>query len=183
MVSSFAEDLPKHAGMGAEYARETAKAKAIEVAKSLSERGDVHEKMLVMGADTVVELGEKILEKPQDASHAKAMLSMLSGMRHEVHTGVAIVYLPPSTRYIDCSRIHTFSETTEVQFAEISRSDIDEYVASGEAYGKAGAYAIQGMAAMFVASVRGCYSNVVGLPIHRLCRELANLERSYFFQE
>ena len=105
------------------------------------------------------------------------MLEMLSGSSHQVHTGVALA-TPAVTRGGDDTiqwAVHSFVETTTVTFDELSSGEIDAYVASGEPFGKAGSYGIQGMAAPFVQSLNGCYFNVVGLPLHRLSKELRTL--------
>lgn len=123
---------------------------------------------LIIGADTVVESEGIILEKPADPEEAKRVLASLSGRTHHVHTGVALL-IP----HADVER--RFSVTTEVTFATLSPSVIDTYVATGDSMDKAGSYGIQGMAAAFVSSIHGCYFNVVGLPVHRVCTELAHL--------
>jgi septum formation protein len=115
-----------------------------------------HPQRAVLGADTIVVLGEIVLGKPRDAAEAAAMLRQLSGRAHDVMTGVALVAN---------GQTHALVETTSVWMAEISRADIDWYVASGEPLDKAGAYAIQGLASRFIPRIEGAYSNVVGLPV------------------
>lgn len=107
------------------------------------------------GGDTV-----KILGKPRDADDARRMLSLLSGRAHRVVSGI---YL-----YLNGKRAVSH-DVTEVVFDTLSPEEIDRYIASGEPFGKAGAYAIQGHAATFVSGIRGDYFNVVGLPVHRMC--------------
>ncbi len=114
---------------------------------------------LIIAADTIVVLGAKILEKPVDAPHAKEMLQMLSGRRHEVITGLCL--LKPGCEFAEAVR-------TGVVFRRLSGAEIEAYVATGEPMDKAGAYAIQGGAASFVDHVEGSYTNVVGLPTERL---------------
>lgn len=146
--STFEENLSKEKS-AQEYAELTALHKARQVYSSLClDTQDPPD--IVIGADTVVEHQGLILEKPDDAAHAKEMLQGLSGSRHRVHTGVAIVQ---SDREI------SFCETTTVCFMKFSDADIDEYIASGEPFGKAGAYGIQGKAAVFVESIQGCFYN------------------------
>lgn len=111
---------------------------------------------VVLAADTVVALGDEILGKPCDAEDVLRMLRLLSGKGHKVTTGVCL--LGP-----DFGGVR--SETTTVTFSEISDRDISEYVASGEPFDKAGAYAIQGGAARWVKKIEGDYNNVVGLPV------------------
>jgi septum formation protein len=125
---------------------------------------------LVLGADTVVCLDGDILGKPRDDVEATEMLGRLAGREHEVLTGVALV--DGGSR-----RTARTVERTKVHFAAMSRREIDWYVASGEPRDKAGAYAVQGRAAVFVTAVLGNYSNVVGLPlpaVYRLGRELGH---------
>ena len=120
----------------------------------------------VIGADTVVDLGGRVFGKPADAADAERMLRALSGRTHLVHTGVCVV----------CGGVsHALVETTEVTFAPLSSAEIGAYIASGEPFGKAGAYAVQGGAARFVLRIEGCYYNVMGLPVAALYRLLRGL--------
>lgn len=117
----------------------------------------------VLAADTTVVLldaaVERILEKPSSPAEAVSMLTALQGRSHFVLTAV-------------CFRFHghfwSCVERTDVQLATMSPAEIDAYVASGEPFGKAGAYAIQGLASRYVTRLEGCYFNVVGLPIHQV---------------
>jgi septum formation protein len=111
---------------------------------------------VVLGADTTVVLGDRVLEKPQDADEAREMLRALSGARHTVMTGICL--RGEGGAIVDC-------ESTDVYFAELSNDEIEVYVRSGEPMDKAGAYAIQGLASKFVERVEGCYFNVMGLPL------------------
>lgn len=115
----------------------------------------------VIGADTIVVLDRLILGKPKDELDAKAMLRSLSGTKHQVITGLAVINLA-------MGKSICVSEVTNVYFKHLSDLEIDEYVATGEPMDKAGAYGIQGRAAVFVPRIEGCYFNVVGLPIVRL---------------
>ena len=116
---------------------------------------------LILGADTVVVVNGLILGKPNDADDAIRMLRLLSGRRHDVITGVALVAPDGASG----PRVDSRAEATAVEFAPLSDSEIEWYVASGEPMDKAGGYAIQGLASRFVTRVEGSYSNVVGLPI------------------
>lgn len=118
---------------------------------------------LVLGADTTVVVDDRILGQPVDDADAKRMLQLLNGKWHEVLTGVALV------RVAGTSRVEY--ERTRVRFAEMSDREIDWYVSTGEANGKAGAYGIQGAAGLFIEEIEGDYFNIVGLPI-RLVYEL-----------
>ena len=117
---------------------------------------------LVIGADTLVFAHGAVLGKPKDKQVALAMLRSLSGTTHQVITGVALT-LHGAER--------VFSEVTEVEFAPMTEEEMQAYVASGDPMDKAGAYGIQGGASRFIRGIRGCYFNVVGLPVHRLYEE------------
>jgi septum formation protein len=120
---------------------------------------------LSLGADTVVVLDGEILGKPRDQADARRMLASLRDRWHEVLTGVALVRA-------EDSRAVCAHERTRVRFAAVSDAEIDWYVSTGEPADKAGAYAVQGRAALFVEGIEGDYWNVVGLPV-RLVYELA----------
>jgi len=121
---------------------------------------------LVIGADTVVVLDDKILEKPGSAEEARKMLTQLSAAgTHTVCTGVSLMYGMERHE-------HTFAEVTTVNFKPLSPDEIEAYVASGEPMDKAGAYGIQGLGGAFVSGVVGDYQNVVGFPLSRFCNEL-----------
>jgi septum formation protein len=110
----------------------------------------------VLAADTTVECDGLILGKPSDDTEARHMLRSLSGRRHYVHTGVAV-------RRGD--EVASLSVSTEVTFIELADADIDWYIGTGEPSDKAGAYAMQGGAARFVAAIKGSFSGVIGLPM------------------
>jgi septum formation protein len=120
---------------------------------------------LVLGADTTVVVEGELLGQPVDDDDARRMLKLLSGKWHEVLTGVALLRAEPNAQPL------VDYETTRVLFAEMSPSEINWYVATGEPRGKAGAYGIQGHAALFVEEISGDYFNVVGLPV-RLVYEM-----------
>ena len=141
----------------ATYVQRLARSKAEAVAQRL-------EKGLVLGADTTVVIANEILGQPLDEAEAKRMLNLLSGKWHEVLTGVALVRVGGESRVA--------YEQTRVRFAEMTESEIDWYIASGEPFGKAGAYGIQNKAALFIEEIEGDYFNIMGLPI-RLVYELA----------
>ncbi len=122
-----------------------------------------HTDALVIGADTIVLNGGEILGKPENEAEAMKMLSALSGHKHSVITGCAIYF---GGRHL------SFSECTEVEFLPITQSEIKRYVESGEPMDKAGAYGIQGGAALFVKGIEGDYFNVVGLPVASLNRNI-----------
>ncbi len=123
----------------------------------------------VLGADTVVVVEGEVLGKPADEGDAARMLRLLSNRKHEVITGVCLIGMPQDVpTVVDDAR----SETTEVCFCELSESDIQDYVNTGEPMDKAGAYGIQGMASRWIPRIEGDYFNVVGLPVALVCRML-----------
>ena len=121
---------------------------------------------VVVAADTIVVCEGRVLGKPHDADDAKAMLRLLSGRDHQVMTGVTVL------RDGDTA---TFTEVTDLHFRALSDREIDRYVATGEPMDKAGSYGIQGGAALFCTGMTGDYYNVMGLPVCRLGRVLAEL--------
>ena len=123
---------------------------------------------IVIAADTTVVLEGAILGKPRTTDDARQMLEKLSGRTHSVITGVALIRLPDVER-------REFYETTQVQFSALNEDEIIRYLTSGEPFDKAGAYAIQGRAGRYIPKIQGCYYNVVGLPLARLCAALAEL--------
>ena len=112
---------------------------------------------IVLGADTVVACGRRVLPKAESEADARACLGLLSGRRHRVHGGIAVV-APDGGLRARCV-------TTMVRFKRLTPAEIDDYVASGEWHGKAGGYAIQGRGAAFIPAINGSYSNVVGLDL------------------
>ncbi|MCH8289528.1 septum formation inhibitor Maf [Candidatus Poribacteria bacterium] len=133
---------------------------------------------LVIGADTVVVIDGKVIGKPDSDQHAIEILTRLSGNHHEVITGVALIHLSTSASQAKRkpqSQEVTWAERTTVYFRKLRYSEIIEYVRSGEASDKAGAYGIQGRAAAFVTRIEGCYFNVVGLPVASLVENLRGL--------
>lgn len=111
----------------------------------------------ILAADTVVAIGRRILDKTDMANEASSALNLLSGRTHRVYTGICVV--TPN------NRIRQKLVETRVRFKRLSRVEIEAYLASGQWRGKAGGYAIQGLAGAFVAKLVGSYSNVVGLPL------------------
>ncbi len=121
---------------------------------------------LVIGADTVVRHDSMILGKPCSAKEVRKMLKSLSGKSHFVDTGVCIIFKGEKI---------SFTNTTQVEFYNISDEEIDCYIASGEPFDKAGAYGIQGKASVFVKSLNGDYFNVVGLPVAELYHKIKDI--------
>lgn len=122
---------------------------------------------MVLGADTIVAIHNKILGKPKDEEDAVSMLIELSGDIHHVYTGVTLLWENDGKM-----QKHAFYEDTEVEMYPMSEEEIRSYVATGEPMDKAGAYAIQGGCVVFIKEIRGEYNNVVGLPVARLYQEL-----------
>ena len=120
----------------------------------------------VLAADTTVALDGQIFGKPADREDAARMLAALSGRRHEVLTAVALQF---------DDEVETALSASEVQFRELTPEEIREYVATGEPDDKAGAYAIQGRAALFVAEIRGSQSGIVGLPLYETAQLLQRM--------
>ncbi|NPV13874.1 septum formation protein Maf [candidate division WOR-3 bacterium] len=124
---------------------------------------------VVIGMDTIVVQGKRILDKPATVSEARKILKMLSGKPHYVITGIAIIKLPER-------RVITGAESTRVTFRTLSAEEINRYICTSEPYDKAGAYAIQGRASVFIERVNGCYLNVIGLPVPLLLKLLKQIE-------
>ena len=121
---------------------------------------------VVIAADTIVVCRQQVLGKPKSPREAVQMLQLLSGKDHQVMTGVTVLY---------ADRCVTFTEVTDLHFRELSQQEIQRYVDSGEPMDKAGAYGIQGGAALFCQGMSGDYYNVMGLPVCRLGQVLQSL--------
>jgi len=159
-----------------DHVQEAAARKALDVVRRAGHG-------LVIGADTVVCVDGQVLGKPHSAREARRMLRHLSGKAHTVYTGIAIgragkrsATEPPRepSQARELMEL-TGYEATVVTMRQVSRREISAYVDTGEPLDKAGAYAIQGRGAVLIESIRGCYSNVVGLPLAKLAELLAQL--------
>ncbi len=126
------------------------------------------EDCVVIGADTVVSIEGEVLGKPKDFDDAARMLGLLSGKEHQVYTGVTMRWINGEGKQEE----YSFYVCTGVVMYHIGRAEIMDYVFSGEPMDKAGAYGVQGKASAFIKSIRGEYSNVVGLPVGRLYQEM-----------
>lgn len=155
IVSDFDESKVKFQGDCGRYVMELAKGKA------LATQEKVKENSIIIACDTIVSIDNRILGKPINEREAFEMLKALSGNIHQVYSGIAI------TDTIT-GKITTDYVITNVVFADISDEEIEEYISKGESMDKAGAYGIQGNAAIFVKEIHGCYYNVVGLPLNKL---------------
>ena len=156
VVSRVQED--GNDGSPEDYCRNLALLKAEEV-------GSREKGLWVLGADTIVVIENRVLGKPENEEDAKGMLSLLSGQEHRVITGFGI--LDPSGRMA-----HAESVITAVRFKTLNEAEVSGYVRTREPFGKAGAYAIQGVGAFMVESISGSYTNVVGLPMCALIKAL-----------
>jgi septum formation protein len=152
--SAVEADSPSH------LAEKLAKTKAEKVYRDLHPEG-----CPVVAADTLVEIGGKILGKPRSVAEAGEMLRMLSGKLHYVHTGLAVIYSGTFASAV---------ETATVHFRKLSDDEIESYIMSGEPMDKAGAYGIQGRAGAFVDRIEGDFFSIVGLPLCRLVTLLRN---------
>ncbi len=139
----------------------------VTLAKLLAARSRLRKRRLpdapILTADTTVALGRRIIGKPTDAEHAAALLHALSGRTHRVLTAVAVSAGPVH---------HMAVSVSQVRFATLSSSSIQRYIDSGEPYGKAGAYAVQGRMAAHIEHMAGSYSGIMGLPLHETARLL-----------
>ena len=146
----------------ADYVVRLAREKALAVAEKI-------ESGTILGADTTVVVGKEIVGKPKDLADAAEMLKKLSGRWHEVLTGIALVKKESGE-----IKIRADFEQTKVKFFELSESEINYLVENGEPLDKAGAYAVQGVAALFIERIEGDYWNVVGLPVQLVYRTAKN---------
>ncbi|XP_067841830.1 probable bifunctional dTTP/UTP pyrophosphatase/methyltransferase protein [Heptranchias perlo] len=173
--SWFKETLDKSFfKMPYDYAKETAKEKALEVARRMHLK---HLKTpdIVIGADTIVSIDDDILEKPVDKQAAYNMLSRLNNKEHSVFTGVAVVQCSCKNGGQLETNIVGFYEETKVKFSDLSEELLWEYIHSGEPMDKAGGYGIQALGGMLVEYVHGDFLNVVGFPLNQFCKRLAEI--------
>lgn len=167
-------DLPEEVLPGEapeQHVLRLARGKALQVAQRDTVAG-----RWFLGSDTVVVRDDDILGKPRDAEEAATMLAALSGRRHRVLTGIAVHDRQTGT---------TMAEVvaTAVRFKELTEREIAGYIASGEPFDKAGAYAIQGLGAALVRDIEGSYTNVVGLPLCEILEMLEGLGAARLFEE
>ena len=161
--SNFDENTIDFKGDIEKYVKDLSRNKAIEVSKRLNEPS------IVIAADTVVFQDGKVLEKPKNEEDAFSMLSSLSGNTHKVYSGICLINTYDDTVVTDC-------DCTEVRFSELNPRQIRNYINSGEPMDKAGAYGIQGLGGAFVEGIKGCYYNVMGLPLNKLNKALENYD-------
>ena len=161
--SNFDENTIDFKGDIEKYVKDLSRNKAIEVSKRLNEPS------IVIAADTVVFQDGKVLEKPKNEEDAFSMLSSLSDNTHKVYSGICLINTYDDTVVTDC-------DCTEVRFSELNPRQIRNYINSGEPMDKAGAYGIQGLGGAFVEGIKGCYYNVMGLPLNKLYKALENYD-------
>ena len=162
--SNFNENL-KLMFVPKKLAQELALGKAKAVAEKMKSSGVNNKHFVIIAADTIVEFSGEILGKPHTKINAKIMLKKLSGKTHLVHTGLAVLDVSANRKLVSV-------ETTKVKFRTLGKNEILNYVQSGEPLDKAGAYAIQETAGVFVEKIWGDYNNIVGLPIAKLAKML-----------
>lgn len=162
VVATHVDETRRPGEPPGDYVRRLAASKARAALEILNGAG------IAIGGDTVVLVDGSVLGKPTSAADARETLHRLGGRTHEVLSGLAAIRLPGGVERV-------VEETTRVTFAPLSTEEIEDYIATGEPFGKAGAYAIQGRAGKFVTRVDGDYFNVMGLPLPRLYAVLREL--------
>ncbi|WP_297418624.1 Maf-like protein [Clostridium sp.] len=155
IVSDFDEHKVLFEGSVDRYVKDIALGKALHVKKKLNEDA------IIIAADTIVTLDNKILGKPEDEEDAFNMIKSLQGRKHLVYSGIVVMNTARNVIKQECL-------ATEVNFSAMSDDEILEYIKTGEPLDKAGAYGIQGIGGIFVTEIKGCYYNVVGLPLNKL---------------
>lgn len=155
VVSKFDESKVSFEGSLDQYVKDVALGKAVDV------RERINEDAIIISADTIVTLDNKILGKPKDEKEAFQMLKSLQGKSHFVYSGIVVINTAKNI-------IKAESLATEVTFSKISDDEIIKYINTGEPMDKAGSYGIQGIGGIFVEEIKGCYYNVVGLPLNKL---------------
>lgn len=155
VVSDFDENSILFKESIDDYVKDVALGKAMNIKEKLNED------TIIISADTIVTLENKILGKPKDEDEAFKMLKSLQGRKHKVYSGVVVINTAKNI-------IKQESLCTEVTFSEISDDEIIEYINTGEPLDKAGSYGIQGIGGIFIKEIKGCYYNVVGLPLNKL---------------
>jgi septum formation protein len=159
--SALIDESPREGEMPSDYVQRLALEKARAVADAAADERGISDESIFIGADTTVMIEGEMFGKPESEEDARRTLRRLSGRVHEVRTGLALIRRPGAWEKVA-------EEITRVTFGELSDQEIECYVASGEPFGKAGGYAVQGIAGRYVARIEGCYFNVVGLPLARL---------------
>ncbi len=162
VVPSGLAEIPPMGDAPGAYASRMAMEKAVKVAQTYQEH-------IVIGADTIVALGERIMGKPQCQKEATLMLSILSGQWHDVWTGLCVMCLNKNIQVVKAVK-------SSVLFRDLTLEQIEKYVQTGEPMDKAGSYAIQGKGKEFVRQIKGSYHNIIGLPTLELERIFYKLD-------
>lgn len=155
IVSDFDENQVPFEGSIDKYVKNVALGKALDI------KNKIKEDAIIISADTIVTFENKILGKPKDEEDAFNILRYLQDRKHFVYSGIVVINTAKNS-------IIQESQVTEVSFSKISENEILEYIKTGEPLDKAGAYGIQGIGGIFVKEIKGCYYNVVGLPLNKL---------------
>jgi septum formation protein len=174
------EDEPRYVTESPlEYVRRTAKEKANRAQEWLNKQrlnvNQLDQQTSILTADTTVAYGDLVLGKPNDVKHASDILRLLSGKTHTVYTALVLSQSDSDSKH-EWRQWQSLS-TTLVSFAEITQQTIDEYIATGEPFGKAGAYGIQGQAAKFISRIEGSFSGVMGLPLYETYEIIRKLNK------
>ena len=159
IIPADIDETPLKAELPLAYAKRIASGKAAKIAPG-------NASSIILSADTVVAVGRRILPKTEDEDETRKCLALLSGRRHRVLTAVTVV--------TPAGKAKTKVVTSVVQFKRLTRHDIDAYIKCGEWKGKAGGYAIQGLAATYITFISGSYTGIVGLPLHETTTMLEN---------
>jgi len=159
--SALIDESPREGELPGHYVQRLALEKARAVADAEADERGISGETIFVGADTTVVIEDEMFGKPESEEAARRTLRRLSGRVHEVRTGLALIRRPRAWEKVA-------EEVTRVTFAPLLDEEIERYVASGEPFGKAGGYAVQGIAGRYVTRIEGCYFNVVGLPLARL---------------
>lgn len=167
IIKPDVDEIPEPGETPSDFALRAARDKARWVAEKIIRDKTVEQPALIISGDTIVTLGARILGKPRDEAHARHMLRELSGRPHDVISGLCVLKVENNA----IAHSESMTVSTEVTFKTLSDEEIGAYMATGEVMDKAGAYGIQGACSYMIESIRGSYTNVVGLP---LC-ELANI--------
>jgi septum formation protein len=147
-------------------------AKVLALGKAKDVSGKLKEG-IVIGSDTFIVFKNKRIGKPKNKKEAKKILKMISGKKIKIYSGVAIIDIKKNNKITDC-------EITEIKMKKLTPGEIDSYIKTGEPLDKAGAFGIQGMGAVFIEKINGCYSNIVGLPLNNLYKNLSKLNINIF---
>jgi septum formation protein len=146
-------------------AHKAARVLALTLAEKLYPQG---EPIVVLGSDTIVVLDKDVLGKPPDREGAIAMLKRLSGRKHEVYTGVCVLFIDEHGQ----QKVYQEVDVSNVYFRQLGQAEIENYVDTGEPMDKAGSYALQGIGAFLIAKIEGCVTNIIGLPVPKTLKLL-----------